>query len=56
MIIYKSNAKEFINVVREGQIDYVIHQNFQNQLGHRTSDSEINSWPIFCDRLIIETY
>jgi len=44
MIIYKSNAKEFINVVREGQIDYVIHQNFQNQLGHRTSDSEINSW------------
>lgn len=44
MIVYKSNAKEFINVVREGQIDYVIHENFQKQLGHRTSESEINSW------------
>ena len=44
MIIYKSSASEFINVVREGQIDYVIHQNFQEKLGRRTSEREVESW------------
>ena len=44
MIIYKATASSFIDTVREGKIDYVIHENFQEHLGYRTSDSEINSW------------
>lgn len=44
MIIYKSTASEFIDTVREGKIDYVIHKNFQEKLGRRTGQREVESW------------
>ena len=30
--------------VRESNIDFVIHSQFQQKLQHRTSESEVNSW------------
>ena len=30
--------------VRESNIDFVIHSQFQQKLNHRTSESEVNSW------------
>jgi hypothetical protein len=33
-----------MNDVRESNIDYVVHQQFQKKYNHRTSESEVNSW------------
>ena len=30
--------------VRESNIDFVIHQQFQQKYHHRTSENEVNSW------------
>jgi hypothetical protein len=44
MIVYQQNCKTFMADVRESNIDYIIHQQFQQKLNHRTSESEVNSW------------
>ena len=44
MIVYQQNCKTFMTDVRESNIDYIIHQQFQQKLNHRTSESEVNSW------------
>ena len=44
MIIYQENKNTFMNHVRESQIDYIIHDNFQKKLGRHTSKNEVLSW------------
>jgi len=44
MIVYQQNCETFMADVRESNIDYIIHQQFQQKLNHRTSESEVNSW------------
>jgi hypothetical protein len=44
MIVYQQNCETFMADVRESNIDYIIHQQFQQKLHHRTSESEVNSW------------
>lgn len=44
MIVYQQNCEVFMNDVRESNIDYVIHQQFQKKYNHRTSENEVNSW------------
>lgn len=44
MIVYQQNCEVFMNDVRESNIDYVVHQQFQKKFNHRTSENEVNSW------------
>lgn len=44
MIVYQESKQTFMNHVRESKIDYIIHENFQKQLGKRTTEREVNSW------------
>ncbi len=44
MIVYQESKHTFMAHVRESKIDYIIHDNFQKQLGKRTSNSEVNAW------------
>jgi len=44
MIVYQQNCKTFMSDVRESNIDYIIHQQFQQKYNHRTSENEVNSW------------
>ena len=44
MIVYQESCETFMADVRESNIDFVIHSQFQQKLHHRTSESEVNSW------------
>lgn len=44
MIVYQESCETFMADVRESNIDFVIHSQFQQKLNHRTSESEVNSW------------
>jgi DUF2075 family protein len=44
MIVYQESCETFMADVRESNIDFVIHSQFQQKLQHRTSESEVNSW------------
>jgi DUF2075 family protein len=44
MIVYQQNCETFMADVRESNIDFVIHQQFQQKLHRRTSDKEVESW------------
>lgn len=44
MIVYQQNCETFMADVRESNIDFVIHQQFQQKYHHRTSENEVNSW------------
>ena len=44
MIVYQESCETFMADVRESNIDFVIHNQFQQKLHHRTSESEVNSW------------
>jgi len=44
MIVYQESKQTFMSHVRESKIDYIIHQNFQKQLGRSTGKREIESW------------
>ncbi len=44
MIIYQESKLTFMSHVRESKIDYIIHDNFQKQLGRSTGKREIESW------------
>ena len=44
MIVYQESCETFMAHVRESNIDFVIHSQFQQKLNHRTSESEVNSW------------
>lgn len=44
MIVYQESCETFMADVRESNIDFVIHNQFQQKLNHRTSESEVNSW------------
>lgn len=44
MIVYQESKQTFMTHVRESKIDYIIHKNFQKQLGKRTTEREVNSW------------
>ena len=44
MIVYQESCETFMADVRESNIDFVIHNQFQQKLNHRTSESELNSW------------
>jgi uncharacterized protein len=44
MIVYQESKSTFMSHVRESKIDYIIHQQFQQRLGRRTSKGEVESW------------
>ena len=44
MIVYQESKSTFMSHVRESKIDYIIHQQFQQRLGRRTSNREVESW------------
>jgi DUF2075 family protein len=44
MIVYQESKLTFMSHVRESQIDYIIHENFQKKLGRSTGKREIESW------------
>jgi uncharacterized protein len=44
MIVYQESCETFMADVRESNIDFVIHSQFQQKLHHRTSDKEVESW------------
>lgn len=44
MIVYQQNCETFMADVRESNIDFVIHQQFQQKYHHRTSENEVTSW------------
>lgn len=44
MIVYQESKQTFMSHVRESKIDYIIHENFQKQLGRSTGKREIESW------------
>jgi len=44
MIVYQELKSTFMSHVRESQIEYLIHENFQKQFGKKTSVNEVNSW------------
>jgi DUF2075 family protein len=44
MIVYQETKETFMSHVRESRIDYIIHQNFQQQFKHKTSEREVASW------------
>jgi hypothetical protein len=44
MIVYQETKETFMAHVRESRIDYIIHQNFQQQFKHKTSEREVASW------------
>ena len=44
MIVYQESCETFMADVRESNIDFVIYNQFQQKLHHRTSESEVNSW------------
>jgi DUF2075 family protein len=44
MIVYQESKQTFMSHVRESRIDYIIHENFQKQLGRTTGKREIESW------------
>ena len=44
MIVYQQNCETVMADVRESNIDFVIHQQFQQKLHRRTSDKEVESW------------
>jgi hypothetical protein len=44
MIVYQESKQTFMSHVRESQIDYIIHENFQKKLGRSTGKREIESW------------
>lgn len=43
MIVYQESKQTFMSHVRESQIDYIIHENFQKKLGRSTGKREIES-------------
>lgn len=44
MIVYQESKQTFMSHVRESKIDYIIHDNFQKQLGRSTGKREVESW------------
>ncbi len=44
MIVYQESKETFMAHVRESKIDYIIHDNFQKQLGRSTGKREVESW------------
>ena len=44
MIVYQESCETFMADVRESNIDFVIHSQFQQKLHRRTSDKEVESW------------
>ena len=44
MIVYQESKSTFMSHVRESKIDYIIHEQFQQRLGRRTSNREVDSW------------
>jgi DUF2075 family protein len=44
MIVYQESKETFMSHVRESKIDYIIHENFQKQLGRSTGKREVESW------------
>ncbi len=44
MIIYQENKSTFMTQVRENDIEYIINEQFKQQLGYYTSKNEVNSW------------
>lgn len=44
MIVYQESKETFMSYVCESKIDYIIHENFKKELGHKTSESEVRSW------------
>lgn len=44
MIIYQAKKSEFIQTVRSGGVDDVVHDHFVKKTGHRVSINELRSW------------
>ncbi len=44
MIVYQESKETFMAHVRESKIDYIIHDNFQKQLGRSIGKREVWSW------------
>jgi len=44
MIVYQESKSTFMAHVRESKIDFIIHENFQKQLGRSTNKREVESW------------
>lgn len=44
MIVYQADKAQFLTDVETDEIDVKINRYFQQRIGHRTSDAEVNSW------------
>ena len=44
MQLYQGMSEQFVTMVRENRVDYVLTESYKSQLGSNPSPSEVRSW------------